>query len=84
MARLENARKSKLQLPRMQYAINELESRGYLVKKVSEAEITFFHNNEQIRYFPYSGWATGNTINDGRGLQLLLSQLNPVQCQLTK
>ena len=37
--------------------------------------INFQFKGHNVSYFPYSGWATGKTIKDGRGLQNLLKQL---------
>ncbi len=37
--------------------------------------IEFDFNGSKIKFYPYSGWATGKTIKDGRGLENLLKQL---------
>lgn len=37
--------------------------------------IEFEYKGHSIKYFPYSGWATGKTIKDGRGLNNLIKQL---------
>lgn len=37
--------------------------------------IEFEYKGHIVKYFPYSGWATGKTIKDGRGLDNLLKQL---------
>lgn len=37
--------------------------------------IEFEYKGHIVKYFPYSGWATGKTIKDGRGLMNLINQL---------
>ena len=32
-------------------------------------------DNEKVKFFPYSGWHTGKSIKDGRGIENLLKQL---------
>lgn len=73
--RLNQEREHKLQPIRMVKAILEIEKLGYEVAIVDGSELLFIHKNETIKYFPYSGWATGSTIKDGRGLKNLLKQL---------
>lgn len=41
----------------------------------SETELRFMHKGEEIKYFPYSGWHTGKSIIDGRGISTLVDQL---------
>ena len=37
--------------------------------------IEFEYKGQPVKYFPYSGWATGKTIKDGRGLKNLIKQI---------
>lgn len=37
--------------------------------------IEFEYKGSNIKYYPYSCWATGKTIKDGRGLENLINQL---------
>ena len=76
--RLDLEREARLQPKRMTKAIKEISKLGYEVKRVSETELNFVTdtiNGKTVKYFPYSGWATGPSIKDGRGLQKLLRQL---------
>lgn len=41
----------------------------------SEKVVTFVHGGNTIRYFPFTGWATGKGIRDGRGFVNLIRQL---------
>jgi len=73
--RLNQEREKELQPKRMQTAKAALLNIGFLVIYEDETRIEFYHNNEVVRYYPYSGWHTGKSIKDGRGLQHLLKQL---------
>ncbi len=73
--RLDKDRENDLQPKRMAFAINALEKLGYEVNTVSGSELRFNHEGATIRFYPYSGWFTGKTVNDGRGIEKLLNQL---------
>lgn len=73
--RLNQDRENKLQPLRMDVAVEELEKRGFKVRH-NETRIDFTFNGHAVLYFPYSGWASGSTIKDGRGLKRLLRQLD--------
>ena len=74
--RLNIERQNKLEPKRMEVAKQEIEKLGYDVIEVSETELQFIHvRNCKIKFFPYSGWHSGATIKDGRGLQKLLNQI---------
>lgn len=58
----------------------------YAMKKLMEAGVRCYYNHNfkyiefdfkgsLVRFFPFTGWATGKTIKDGRGLQNLLKQI---------
>ncbi len=75
MARLNIERQNKLEPERMTKAKAEIEKKGYQVHETSEKELRFYFNHHVVSFWPYSGWATGKTINTGRGLQNLLKQI---------
>ena len=61
---------------------------GYALKKISELGficeidegnkcIQFIYKGGLVRFFPHTGWATGKTIKDGRGINNLLKQIKP-------
>ena len=75
MARLDIERQVKLEPLRMQTALDSFESLEVEGLNHSDKVITFFWKGSVIQYFPYSGWASGKTIKDGRGLKKLLKQL---------
>ena len=78
MGRLDKERQLRLEPLRMRSAIKAIEFLGYDVVKVSETEISFVTDvitQNKVTYFPYSGWATGKDIKNGRGLRGLLIQI---------
>lgn len=75
MARLDIERQKQLEPKRMAYAIEQISKKGYIVSKVSDTELNFEFNGKKVQFYPYSGWASGSTIKNGRGLQNLLRQI---------
>lgn len=76
MARLNIERQIELEPKRMAYAKGSIEKLGYKVSEVSDTELNFDYNGSKVHFFPYSGWHSGSTIKDGRGLKKLLRQIN--------
>jgi len=74
--RLNTERQAKLEPERTEEAIKALNELGFDVVVVNKNEINFSYKGSLIKYFPYSQWASGKTINDGRGLNNLLKQLS--------
>lgn len=74
-SRLDQEREKELQPKRMQRAIDLLNDAGYSIDHIDNVKIKFQHRGETITFYPYSGWATGKTIKDGRGIDHLLKQL---------
>lgn len=75
MARENIERQNKLQPTRMQTAIKSLNDLGIKLEYQDETEIWFYWKGHRIKYWPYSGWSSGQSIKDGRGLSTLLKQL---------
>ena len=73
--RLNQNREKKLSPIRFNKAVSELKKRGFSVDH-NETRIHFIFKGSPIFYFPYSGWASGKTIKDGRGLKSLLTQID--------
>jgi len=73
--RLDKEREAELQPTRIEYAKKALLDLGYPVIVEDNTKIEIFHKGEKVTLFPYSGWHTGKSIKDGRGLQNLLKQL---------
>lgn len=75
MTRLNTERQKRIEPQRMDYAQKQIEKKGHKVDKVSDNQLRFEFKGSIINFFPYSGWASGATIKDGRGLRRLLKQL---------
>ena len=75
MARLNEDRQRALEPKRIDYAVKQIAALGYEVIARDNTLIKFIHKGKTVTFYPYSGWATGASINDGRGLKHLLSQL---------
>lgn len=73
--RLDIERQNKLEPIRLRTAINEIQKLGLTILNCTDKMIEFEYKGSNIKYYPYSGWATGKTIKDGRGLYNLLKQL---------
>ncbi len=74
--RLNKEREAELQPKRMEYAIGQLHLVG--IKNIfvaSNDRLEFDFNGSKVMFYPYSGWHTGKSIKDGRGLQNLLNQI---------
>ena len=75
MARLDIERQNKLEPERMHHAAQLLNSMGYSTVSLTDKSIQFDFKGEKVTLFPYSGWHTGKSIKDGRGIEKLLKQI---------
>jgi hypothetical protein len=75
MPRLNQERQKELEPERIDYAIRVVENTGCRVHYRSGTEIRFMFNKHEVRLFPYSGWHSGKSIVDGRGIDKLLKQI---------
>ena len=75
MSRLNTERQNKLEPIRLRTAINEIQKLGLRITNSSDKMIEFEYKGQPVKYYPYSGWATGKTIKDGRGLKNLIKQI---------
>lgn len=60
---------------RMRYAVEKLTELGVEIEFQNSTELHFTWKGERVRLFVYTGWFTGKTIKDGRGINNLLRQL---------
>ena len=75
MARLNIERQERLEPERIAHAVRRIEQLGYTITLRDNKKIQFTHKGKTVTFFPNSGWATGKTIQDGRGLDKLIKQL---------
>ncbi len=73
--RLNTERQEKLEPQRREHAIKELTNLGFVILFQNKVALEFKFKGHIVKYFPYSGWATGKSIKDGRGLNNLLLQV---------
>lgn len=74
-SRLDKEREERLQPKRMEVAKAAIENLGYKITHEDETKLIFDYKKIPVSYYPYSGWATGKHIKDGRGLEHLLNQI---------
>lgn len=72
--RLDQEREQTLQPKRMEYACKKIAALGF-VYMADNTKICFTYKGHQVSFYPYSGWHTGKSIKDGRGLENLLKQI---------
>lgn len=75
MSRLNIDRQNELEPVRLEHAIMEITNLGLKITSITQKMIEFEFKGSTVMFYPYSGWATGKTIKDGRGLNNLLKQL---------
>nr|DAI10104.1 MAG TPA: hypothetical protein [Caudoviricetes sp.] len=68
-------RQQELQPGRTEYAITRLRSLGYPVIEINATTLQFTFRGFPVTLYPYSGWFTGKTVKDGRGIKNLLKQI---------
>lgn len=75
MPRQDIERQHELEPKRIEYAKEKITKLGFEITFESDTRITFMFRGAPVNLFPYSGWHTGSTIKDGRGIEKLLRQL---------
>jgi hypothetical protein len=75
MSRLDLDRQIELEPKRLAFAKRIIEHLGYAISQETKTTLRFEFKGEIVTLYPYSGWHTGKSIKDGRGLQKLLDQL---------
>lgn len=75
MGRLDINRQKELEPKRMEYARNQITALGYDITEENVTTLKFTFKGSTVTLFPYSGWHTGKTIQDGRGIGKLLKQI---------
>lgn len=80
MSRLDTDRQKELEPERISIAKESIEAYGYQVTQ-KDKRLEFWFKGYLVYMFPYTGWHSGKSIKDGRGLQKLLTQINPLNQQ---
>lgn len=74
-SREDQDREAALQPKRVEYALSKFKELGIEVVDINNTTISFIWKGSKCQIFPYSGWHSGKTIKDGRGIDNLLKQL---------
>jgi hypothetical protein len=75
MPRENIERQKELKPKRMEYAKGQIMKRRLPIIDEDATKIVFTYKGEKVTLYPYSGWHTGKSITDGRGVDNLLKQL---------
>lgn len=78
MSRLDKEREQRLQPKRVEYAKDKIKELGFEITFESSTRIEFVFKGSVVRVYPYSGWHTGASIKDGRGIENLLEQIKNI------
>lgn len=73
--RIDIDRQNSLEPIRMEYRKTKIEKLGFKITEQTDKYLKFQFKGSEIIYYPYSGWHSGKTIKDGRGIKFLLEQL---------
>ena len=73
--RLNKEKQTKLEPQRLEYAKSNIMEKGYEIYYESDKELRFMFKGHVVYLFAYSGWFTGVTVTDGRGINKLLKQI---------
>lgn len=76
MARLNIERQEMLEPERIKFAKQQIASLGFQITNEDATKIQFVFKGSTVTLFPYSGWHSGKTITDGRGIEKLIKQIS--------
>lgn len=77
--RLDQEKEAKLQPLRMAFAKKYLIGLGFEIIEETDKRLRFIFRGEKVTLYPYSGWFSGKSVHDGRGIMDLISQLKSKQ-----
>ena len=72
---IDAEKRGRLAPKRVEYAIDALTQLGYEVSQINDHELNIEFKGSVITIFPYTGWHSGKTIKDGRGIDNLIEKL---------
>ncbi len=75
LARQNIVRQRELEPTRIDFAKRQIERAGFKITFESDKKLCFMFKDKEVSFFPYSGWASGASIEDGRGIKNLIKQL---------
>jgi hypothetical protein len=76
MGNLDLKRKKELELKRLEFNFKTLLKYGYVATASDDGTyLTFEFQGKPVKFYAYSGWHSGKSIVDGRGLGNLIEQI---------
>jgi len=72
---LRKERRANKEGSRMDFAIKQLTGLGHKVTMETNNAISIIFKGERVMVYPYTGWFTGKSVKDGRGIKNLLKQI---------
>lgn len=73
--RLDTEKQKMFEPERIAFAKSQITKLGYIITFEDNTRIQFNFKGHTVTLFPYSGWHTGKSIQDGRGITKLLNQI---------
>lgn len=73
--RLDQEREQRLTPKRMEFAKNAIEFCGHEIYDENSTSFRFMFKGSPVIVYPYSGWFSGKTVEDGRGISKLIKQI---------
>lgn len=68
-------KRAKLNPIKMEHAKKKLQQLGLSITVIEPSTLSFVWKDATVLFYPYTGWHSGKTIKDGRGIENLLKQL---------
>lgn len=78
MARLDVEKQQSIEPQRIEYAKEKITQLGYEITSETDRSLEFYFRGHKVTFWPYSGWHSGKSIQDGRGLSNLIKQLKGI------
>ena len=73
--RLDIEKQNRMEPERISHAKKQFEKLGIKITETTDRFIAFIYKDQNVTFWPYSGWHSGSSIKDGRGLNNLLKQI---------
>lgn len=65
----------KIRKEKMDYSVFKLSENDIDIKFQEDTMLEIDYNGSTVKFYPYTGWFTGKSVVDGRGLNNLIKQL---------
>lgn len=75
MGTIRQERKNELEPSRLEFAKETFEKEGIKFVQLPQGKFEIEHKGETVVFWPYTGWHSGKSITDGRGIKNLIKQL---------